>query len=420
MWVDEDKLDKIISNLLSNALKFTPSGEGFISIDIAQIPAREAAALFPRLNAGAESPYLMVRVFNSGSCIPEDKLDYIFERYTQLEEGARLGGTGVGLYYTSQLVRIHHGAIKAENCKDPACPDEKGVAFSFVLPVDESIYSPEERQESGNLARYSWLENAPHPELPGNDGNSGRPVILVIDDDYEVTYYLKSLLSPYYKVLVEQDGTTGYKAIGTTNPDLILCDVLMPGIDGIRLCQMVKNNLSICHIPLILLTAKYTVEDQILGLDSRANAYVVKPFAPDYLLAVIKSQLQNRELMRQKLTHNTASEAVTESIENELDAKFIKSLYQLMEASLDKPDMNITDMCKALGVSRSQLFYKVKAPHTFFNHYKLNLAAQWIREGKYKIAAIAEDLGFSSASHFTALFKKEFGCLPSEYKTRNP
>lgn len=425
MWVDEDKLDKIISNLLSNALKFTPSGEGFISIDIAQIPAREAAALFPRLNAGAESPYLMVRVFNSGSSIPEDKLDYIFERYTQLEEGARLGGTGVGLYYTSQLVRIHHGAIKAENCKDPACPDEKGVAFSFVLPVDENIYSPEERQESGNLARYSWLENAPHPELPGNDGDSGRPVILVIDDDYEVTYYLKSLLSPYYKVLVEQDGTTGYKAIGTTNPDLILCDVLMPGIDGIRLCQMVKNNLSICHIPLILLTAKYTVEDQILGLDSRANAYVVKPFAPDYLLAVIKSQLQNRELMRQKLTHNTASEAVTESIENELDAKFIKSLYQLMEASLDKPDMNITDMCKALGVSRSQLFYKVKAltgetPHTFFNHYKLNLAAQWIREGKYKIAAIAEDLGFSSASHFTALFKKEFGCLPSEYKTKNP
>ncbi|NLZ18865.1 MAG: helix-turn-helix domain-containing protein [Bacteroidales bacterium] len=418
MWVDEDKLDKIVSNLLSNALKFTPSGEGFISIDIAQIPSSEAMALFPNLESEADSPYLMVRVFNSGSNIPEDKLDYIFGRYTQLEEGARLGGTGVGLYYTSQLIKFHHGRIKAENCEDSSCPGSKGVAFTFILPINENLYSNEEKHSAGKQARYLMLEEATHPDEPSD----GRPVILVIDDDYEVTYYLKVFLSPIYKVVIEQDGTTGYKAIGTINPDLILCDVLMPGIDGIRLCQMAKNNMSICHIPFILLTAKYTMEDQILGLDSGANAYVIKPFDPDYLLAIIKSQLQNRELMRQKLTHNTASEIATESLGNELDIKFIKSLYQLMEESLDKPDMNITDMCKALGVSRSQLFYKVKAltgetPHVFFNHYKLNIAAKWILEGKYKMAAIADDLGFSSASHFTALFKKEFGCLPSEYKS---
>ncbi|MBQ3881323.1 MAG: helix-turn-helix domain-containing protein [Bacteroidales bacterium] len=423
MLVDEDKLDKIVSNLLSNALKFTPSGEGFIGIDIDQIPGNEAKSIFPDLEE-TDTPYLMVRVFNSGSSIPEDKLDYIFGRYTQLEDGARLGGTGIGLYYTGQLIKFHHGRIKAENCEDSGYPDGTGVAFTFILPIDESLYSSEERQSAGNLDRYSWLENAPQPEAAKNEPQDGKPVILVIDDDYEVTYYLKSLLSPYYKVIVEQDGTTGYKAIGTLNPDLILCDVLMPGIDGIRLCRMVKDNMSICHIPFVLLTAKYTMEDQILGLDSRANAYVVKPFDPDYLLAIIKSQLQNRELMRQKLTHNTASEVATESMVNELDVKFVKSLYKLMEESLDKPDMNITDMSKALGVSRSQLFYKVKAltgetPHTFFNHYKLNIAAKWIIEGKYKLAAIAEDLGFSSASHFTALFKKEFGCLPSEYRAKN-
>ena len=424
MWVDEDKLDKIVSNLLSNALKFTPSGNGFISMDIAQVPAAEARGLFPDLEPETESPYLMVRVFNSGSSIPEDKLEYIFGRYTQLEEGARLGGTGIGLYYTWQLINIHHGRIKAENCEDSGYPDGRGVAFTFVLPIDEDMYGNEEKLSAGSLDRYSWLEDAPHPEAANNEAPEGHPVILVIDDDYEVTYYLKSLLSPYYKVVIEQDGTTGYKAIGTVNPDLILCDVLMPGIDGIRLCRMVKDNMSICHIPFVLLTAKYTLEDQILGLDSRANAYVVKPFDPGYLLAIIKSQLQNRELMRQKLTHNVTSEVVTESLDNELDVKFVKSLYKLMEESLDKPDMNITDMCKALGVSRSQLFYKVKAltgetPHMFFIHYKLNLAAKWIMEGKYKIAAIADDLGFSSASHFTSLFKKEFGCLPSEYKARN-
>ncbi|MBQ9174423.1 MAG: helix-turn-helix domain-containing protein [Bacteroidales bacterium] len=423
MTFDEDKLDKIISNILSNALKFTPSEKGSISIDIAKISPAEAGSLFPGWDP-AESEYLMVRIFNSGSSIPQDKLEYIFGRYSQLEEGARLGGTGIGLYYTARLVDIHHGQIKAENCVDPLNPDGNGVAFTFVLPIDESAYSISEKQSSANLNRYSVLEDAPHPENSSGESDGIRPVVLVIDDDYEVTYYLKSLLSPYYKVIIKQDGTTGYKAVCTLNPDLILCDVLMPGIDGIQLCRMVKDNMSICHIPLILLTAKYTMEDQILGLDSKANAYVVKPFDPAYLLAVIKSQLQNRELMRQKLTHNTTGETATENMENELDVKFIKSLYKLMEQSLDKPDMNITDMCKALGVGRSQLFNKVKAltgetPHNFFNHYKLNIAAKWIIEGKYKLAAIAEDLGFSSASHFTALFKKEFGCLPSEYRSRN-
>lgn len=419
MWLDEDKLDKILSNILSNALKFTPSGTGVIHLDIGRIPAGEAWELFPGAILSDRSPFLLVQVFNSGSHIPEDRLDYIFGRYNQLEEGARLGGTGVGLYYTHRLAQIHHGAIKAENKTEYDGQD--GVAFTFVLPTDEDAYSQEEKQPRSAFRRTVSLAGAPRPEENADPADEQKPLILVIDDDYEVSFYLKSLLSPYYRIRVEQDGTTGYKTLVEIHPDLVLCDVLMPGIDGVQLCRMAKGNLSVCHIPFILLTAKYTVDDQVLGLDSGANAYVIKPFEPDYLLAVIKSQLQNRELMRQRLTHHTAEKEVEETLVNELDKRFVKELYQLMEKSLDQPDMNVTDMCKALGVSRSQLFYKVKAltgetPHAFFNHYKLNIAAKWIMEDRYKFSAIAEDLGFSSASHFTSLFKKEFGCLPSEYK----
>ena len=171
----------------------------------------------------------------------------------------------------------------------------------------------------------------------------------------------------------------------------------------------------------ILLTAKFNIEDQIAGLNCGANAYVLKPFDPDYLIAILNSQLSNRDKLRSALMHNTDSAKVEESVKNGLDKQFIEALYILMEQSISKPDMDVTEMARAMNVSRSQLYYKVKAltgetPHAFFNRYKLNIAAKWIVEDKYKISAIAQDLGFASASHFTTIFRKEFGCLPSDYK----
>ncbi len=233
-------------------------------------------------------------------------------------------------------------------------------------------------------------------------------------------YYLRSLLSPHYTVYTDFDAAAGYKTIGEEHPDLVLCDVLMHGMDGYRLCRKVKDNISMCHIPFVLLTARASVDDQIKGFDSGANAYIVKPFDPDYLLVMIRSQLDNSNRMRNMLTHATRIPEIGEDELNHQDRKFVAALYELMDREKSNPDLNITRISEELHMSRTKLFYKMKAltgetPHAFFNHYKLNRAAEMLLEGRYKISAFAELVGFQSASHFTTVFKKEFGCLPSEY-----
>lgn len=421
MWLDEDKVEKTVYNILSNAFKFTPSG-GKISIDLDKMSIGEAEKYFRFTEKERNYRWCMLRIYNSGSSIPEDKLEAIFGRYTQLEEGARVGGTGIGLYYAKRLVEIHHGHIKAENCISDGV---SGVAFSFVIPMNQEAYSEEEKvAESSQSTAIQLSDNHDGQEMQTMENDASalqKPTVLVIDDDYEICFYLKTLLQPEYNVLNENNAEDGLRSIKEATPDIILCDVLMPGMDGFELCSKVKDDLSICHIPFILLTAKYSVEDQIKGLNAGANTYVVKPFDPDYLRAVIRSQLAIRDRTRKALGANTESSKVEDEIVNTLDKKFVADLYSLMEAGISQPDMDVPEMSKALHVSRSQLFYKVKAltgetPHAFFNQYKLNVAAEWILEDKYKISAIAQDLGFDSASYFSVLFKKQFGCLPSEYK----
>lgn len=424
MWLDEDKLEKTVYNILSNAFKFTKPG-GKVSVDLDIMSADEAGKLFHIDEKNQNQRWCMVSIFNTGSHIPEDKLESIFERYTQLEEGARMGGTGIGLYYAKRLVGIHHGYIKAENL-DSGLGGESGVSFTFILPINQESYSEEEIAVSGDrpvTKEKEVLDKVETPQISewNNGSDVQKPTILVIDDDYEICYYLKTLLQPTYKVVDENNAEAGLKSIMELNPDIILCDVLMPGMDGYELCAKVKEDLSICHIPFVLLTAKFSIEDQIKGLEAGANTYVVKPFDPDYLLAVIRSQLAIRDKTRIALGSSTESSKVEDKIVDTLDKKFVADLYSLMEAGISQPDMDVTEMSNALHVSRSQLFYKVKAltgetPHAFFNHYKLNVAAKWILDDKYKISAIAQDLGFLSASHFSVLFKKQFGCLPSEYK----
>lgn len=426
MWLDEDKMEKIMYNILSNAVKFTPSGTGIIAVDADLISRTEAEKYFKLTDKDIDDHYLFVSIFNSESFIPEDKLDTVFERYAQLEQGEKVGGTGIGLYFTKRLVEIHHGHIKASNKRNETDRNRSGVVFTFILPVSDLAYSEAEKASMELPERnFVQVSATSSPQVVKSGGNDKlKPTLLVIDDDAEIIYYLDTLLSGDFNVISAKNAEDGFKEMGQQNPDIVLCDILMPGTDGFELCSKVKSDLSVCHIPFILLTAKFSIDDQIKGLNCGANAYVMKPFDPDYLVAILNSQLSNRNKLRDALTHNTESSIIEENIKDELDKKFIAALYDLMEKSISKPDMDVTEMAKSLNVSRSQLYYKVRAltgetPHAFFNKYKLNIAAKWIMEDKYKISAIAQDLGFVSASHFTAIFKKEFGCLPSDYKDLN-
>ena len=221
-----------------------------------------------------------------------------------------------------------------------------------------------------------------------------------------MAHYLRTLLSAHYKVICRFNADDALKALHEESPDLVLSDVVMPGKDGYQLCREIKEDLQLCHLPVILVTAKATVENQVEGLDTGADAYVTKPFDPAYLLALVKSLLKNREKARNMLGKATQTD--------------MTELYHLMESELSNPELNIARMTELLRISRTKFYYKVKgltgeSPSTFFKTYKLNRAAELITEGKHTVSEIADMTGFSTLSHFSKSFKKQFGVSPSEY-----
>lgn len=420
MWLDEDKIDKIFGNLMSNAMKFTPAG-GTIKVSFDVIGRDEAARLFT-LNANDRSvQYAQVSVSNTGENIPADKLEKIFERYYQLDneaKGVYNWGTGIGLYYARSLAELHHGHIKAGQ---PA--EGNGAVFTFILPVSDEVYAEDERtlEKEMQPEAFPLPQDTPHA-AQDNEEESEKPyTILVVDDDTEVAHYLRALLSPYYRIVCRFNADTALQAMNEEAPDLIISDVVMPGKDGYQLCRTIKEDLQLCHIPVILVTAKSTIDDQVEGLNTGADAYVTKPFDPAYLLALIKSQLKNREKVRSLLSTATQTDKIDESMLTPQDNAFMTELYQLMEKELSNPELDIAHMTEMLHISRTKFYYKVKGltgenPSTFFKTYKLNRAAELIASGKYNVSEIADMTGFSTHSYFSKAFRKQFGVSPSEYQ----
>ncbi len=420
LWLDEDKVDKIFGNLMSNALKFTPtSGKINVSFDV--INRKEAEQLFTLRSSDKDTQYIKVSVANTGQDIPEDKLEKIFERYYQMAnptEGTYNWGTGIGLYYARSLAELHHGYLKAFK------PEEgSGATFTFILPINDVSYTEEERapEQSNQSEAFPLFDKKAYQPDEMSEGSEEQKVILVVDDDTEVAYYLKTLLSTSYRVICRFDANSALKAMSEEAPDLILSDVVMPGKDGYQLCREIKEDLQLCHIPVILVTAKATVENQVEGLNTGADAYVTKPFEPSYLLALIKSQLNNREKARTLLGKATQTDKIEENILSPQDNAFMTDLYRLMENELSNPELDIARMTELLKISRTKFYYKVKGltgenPSVFFKTYKLNRAAELIAEGKYTVSEIADMTGFNTLSHFSKSFKKQFEVTPSEYQ----
>ena len=411
-WTDGDKLEKILTNLISNALKFTPRGGHIdVSLDVAD-------------------GQLKVSVADTGKGIPEDQLENIFKRYYQLDNQTKAivnWGTGIGLYYSRRLAELHHGSLVAGNREGGS-----GSVFTLTLPIPEEAYTEAERRplESDGLADFRVKElmgtgpvgsKQPAGPVPMSSEDL-RPTILVVDDDTEIINYMRLLFSRDYRLITCLDAETALEEIRAAEPNLVLSDVAMPGKDGYELCQAIKQDIQLCHIPVILVTAKITAENQVEGLNVGADAYVTKPFDPAVLSALIQSQLKNRERARKLLTKATTTEDESvEDVLSEQDKHFMEELYKLMEEELSNSELDVTRITKMLYISRTKLYYKIKGltgetPSNFFRTYKLNRAAELLKSGKYTVSEIADLCGFSTQSHFSVVFKKQFGVTPSEYK----
>ena len=416
VWLDLDKLEKILGNLFTNALKHTEPG-GVI-----------------RIQAGIKEEMLMISVFNSGKTIKEDKLQDVFKRYYQLADTQNPNlygwGTGIGLYYVKRLVELHHGSIMVKNVHEVSETSAEaslrnGVEFTFCLPMDRSIYNKVEiAEQEKRVMQIPLSADCSMEAKPEENKKMNRPKILVVDDDVDVAQYLRHIFASDYEVVNRYSAEEALADLEEVKPDLILSDIIMDKMSGYEFCRVLKNDLMFSHIPVILITAMSKMSEQIEGLKLGAVAYVTKPFDPAYLKALVVSQLQNMQTLRQRLGESTETESLSEKVADTLseqDRKFMDELFRLMEKHSNEQNLSVSTMCKDMLISPAKFNYKVKeltgeTPGIFFRKYKLNRAAAWLREGKYNVSEIAVLTGFSTAAHFSVAFKKQFGVSPSEYQ----
>lgn len=436
VWLDADKLEKVMDNLFTNALKHT-GNQGII-----------------RITASCHDGKLMVSIFNNGEPIEESRLKDVFKRYYQLsvtEGNHHYGwGTGIGLYYVKRLIGLHHGEISVRNVISQGNGENEenetrkdwasGVEFSFWIPVDQSIYTPSEqvKEKTGvmqipldDIHGISTEEEKEAEENTSTDAaeesseSPKKPKILVVDDDIDVAQYITSLLSHDYTVVNRYSAEEALADLEQVKPDIILSDIIMGKMSGYDFCKTIKQNLLFSHIPVILITAKSNMNEQITGLRLGAVAYITKPFDPLYLKAMVQTQLHNMATLRKGLVDSTDTETLDAPVANTLsdqDRKFMDELYALMEKRSAEMELNVTTVCHDLLISQSKFSYKLKeltgeTPGSFFRRYKLNKAARLLLEGQYNVSEVAVMIGFNTAAHFSVAFKKQFGVTPSEFQS---
>ena len=392
-WVDEDKINKIVNNLLSNAVKFTPN-TGSITVFVNE-----------------EEGHLQFSIEDSGCGIPENQLTNIFERFYQYDTH-QTGGTGIGLSLVNELVRLHHGVISVKS------EVGKGSAFMVNLPIARQDYSDIEISDVDK----TLLEEEIAVDEKNITINNSKQIVLIVEDDDDMRNYLYSCLSPHFDILVENNSTSGYETALKFVPNLILTDLMMPGVSGLEFCENLKNDFHTSHIPIIILTAKSNEEDMIKGYQTGAEIYLVKPFNPEQLILQIKNMISFQNPKINLL--NSDNQEDKNILLNEREQKFIDKLIYWLEENLEHTDYSVEDICRAVGTSRMQLHRKLTAiigqsTSEFIRNYKMKRAKDFLESGNFNVTEVMYKVGFKSNSHFAKTFKDTFGFPPSELLHKN-
>ena len=388
---DQDKLEKILFNLLSNAFKFTPEG-GEVSVEL-QLVDSSAVRIFVR---------------DTGIGIPADKKDRIFERFFQHEVPNAMvnQGTGIGLSITKEFVRAHNGTIIVES--EPG----KGSCFIVTLPVKAVHVVPLENVSS------QTDEKIVADEVKVN-GYHKHPSLLLVEDNEDFRFYLKDNLRLQYNIIEAKDGDDGWEKVLSHLPDLVVSDIMMPGMDGIELCRRIKNDARVSHTPVILLTARSAEEQKIEGFASGAEDYITKPFNFEILQSRIKNLIHQRESFQREFRKHIDVRASNLNITS-LDEKLISHALEIVESKLADPDFSVEELARELGMSRVHLYKKLqaltgKSPIEFIRTLRLQHAAQLLERSQLTVSEIAYKVGFNNPKYFARYFKEEYKVLPSVY-----
>ena len=394
---DVEKLERIYFNLLSNAFKFTPEN------------GKVTVRLFALEKEG--QPFFRFTVANTGSLISAEHIRSIFDRFYKID--MHHAGSGIGLALVKAFVEMHGGTIQVES-------DEKqGTMFTVDLPFCCCTSSPD-TSSMGTSGHESPVELLEGEEEEERNYDSSRMSVLVIDDNADIRSYIHGLLSAEYSVIEAANGSEGIRKAMKYVPDLIISDVMMPGIDGIECCRRLKSELQTCHIPVILLTACSLDEQRIQGYDGGADSYISKPFSSQLLLARIHNLIDSHQRLKQFFgdRQTLAKEDICD-----LDKDFVEKFKALIEEKMGDSELNVEDLGREMGLSRVQLYRKIKsltnyAPNELLRMSRLKRAASLLASSGMTVAEIAYEVGFTSPSYFTKCYKEQFGESPTEFLKR--
>jgi signal transduction histidine kinase/DNA-binding response OmpR family regulator/ligand-binding sensor domain-containing protein len=422
-YCDADKLEKIVNNLVSNALKFTPEG-GNVVVRVSGL-----ILLPPFSTSEEERGGVSFSVADSGPGIAQEHLPRIFDRFYRVEETHAIEGTGIGLALTQELVELHHGTISVRSA-----PGEH-TAFTVMIPIEERDYSPAEIAEAGERdqnkvnggARDSAFgENVVNggftSSQPGNAAASTKstdlPVILIVEDNADLRAYLREYFSGEYSVRETADGNEGFAAAVDIIPDLVISDVLMPGLDGLELCKALKQDLRTSHVPVILLTARAGTDNKIEGLETGADDYMTKPFEAPELMARARNLIDQRRRLRARFSEGILLNPGEVAISSRDDA-LLKKVMEIVELRMGDENLGVEEIAGAVALSRRHLDRKLMvltnlSAADFIKQMRLQRAHELLEKKAASIAEIAYMVGFRSPSYFTASFRERFGRLPSD------
>lgn len=398
---DRDKLEHIYFNLMSNALKYTPEG------------GRITTAL------SYDGKQYVLSVSDTGKGIEEEALPHLFDRFYQAR-GA-VGGTGIGLSLVKAYVDLHHGDIRVES------NEGEGTRFFISLPATQPGYDPAKDREARPVAERELVDDSYVPEdinakeaadriTNAEDFDADRPLVLIIDDNNGMRAYLRSILKDRYNVSEAADGRQGLEKARREVPKLIVCDVMMPVMDGLEFTRQLKEDIATSHIPVVLLTARSLPEQREKGYETGADSYLTKPFSGQVLLSRIDNLLRSRTLLRSLFSGDKAEAAEEERLCSQ-DKTFVTRLREIIQQHLADSDFSVERLGEEIGLSRVQLYRKVKVltgktPVELLRKARLMKARTMVTTTDRSIAEIAYATGFTSPSYFNKCFKDEFGVSP--------
>ena len=431
VWIDRNNFDKVIINILSNAFKFTPT----------------AGHILLSLTHTEHHAYISVK--DSGIGIPKDKLKTIFQRFyqTPADPNDRNIGTGIGLDLTRSLVELHYGTISARNNEgEKGSKFEHGSEFIIRIPLGKDHLKPEElideeeikEKQNQELAEVEQLEqevketeNAEKAEsaagttdMQGNlpaSASGNKAEIVIVEDEEDIQDYLKAQLSSDFKIRTYPNGKVALNEILKNKPDLIISDIMMPKMDGTTLCAKLKSNINTNDVPIILLTAKSREEDQLEGLQTGADAYILKPFNMDILRRTIINLLTMRRTLKNKFTGKERQEEKVEQKKIQTpDDALMQRVMEVINENIGDSDLSVDMIAQKVGISRVHLHRKMKeltnqTPHSFIRNIRLQQAAKLLKDGKQSITDVMYACGFSNSASFSTMFKNLYGCSPREY-----